>query len=101
MTFILFLLSVFWTGSPRGFADVFYSAQRVFERPDGIFTGYMRRFFITILPFSIMASFPTRFLIEPYNYQVLVEILISSCFIYSLVALIWKRGLKIYSSASS
>jgi len=101
MTYLLFLLSVFWTGSSRGFADIFYAAEKVFQRPDGIFTGYFRRFFLTLLPFSLMASFPTRFLLQEDISVVLFEIVIGSVFVYSLVYLTWTRGLKIYSSASS
>lgn len=101
MTFMLFLLSVFWTGSPRGFADIYYAAEKVFQRPDRIFTGYIKRFFLTFLPFSIMASYPTRILIEPFAWEVLSEIVIASFFIYSLVYIIWQKGLRSYSSASS
>jgi len=101
MTFLIFLLSVFWSGSPRGFGDVFFAAEKVFQRPDGIFTGYFRRFFLTLLPFSIMASYPTRFLIQDDVSGILMEIFIASVFIYTLVYLIWKKGLKSYSSASS
>ena len=64
MTFLIFLLTVFWTSSPRGFADVFYAAEKVMQRPDGIFHGFFRRFFLTFLPFVMMASYPVRFLTE-------------------------------------
>lgn len=101
MTYVSFLLSVFWSGSPNGFRDIFYAAEKVFQRPDGIFTGYFRRFFLTILPFSIMASYPTRFLIEDFNIKIIVEILFASAFIYLFVYFIWKKGLRSYSSASS
>lgn len=101
MTYVVFLLSVFWSGSPRGFGDVFYAAEKVFQRPDGIFKGYFRRFFLTLLPFSIMASYPTRFLMEKFNAQIILEIVIASGFIYSVVYFLWNKGLKSYSSASS
>ncbi len=101
MTYLIFLLPVFWTHSPRGFADVFYSAEKVFQRPDGIFTGYFRRFFMYILPFSIMASLPVRFLFETNIQTILIQIIGASAFIYFLVFILWKKGLKDYSSASS
>lgn len=101
MTFLIFLMSVFWTQSPRGFADVFYSAEKVFQRPDGIFGGYFRRFFLFVLPFSIMASYPTRFLFEKETTDIILQIIGASSFIYLIVFLLWKKGLKDYSSASS
>ncbi len=101
MTFLIFLMAIFWTHSPRGFADVFYSAEKVLHRPDGIFKGYFRRFFLHILPFSLMASYPVRYLLESNSNYVLVETLLTSAAIYFLVFLIWKRGLRNYSSASS
>jgi len=102
MIYLIFLIPVFWTHSDRGFADVFYAAEKISHRPDGIFQGYFRRFFLNILPFSIIASYPTRFLIEKNNQlEIISEIIFSSCFIYLIVYLMWKKGLKGYSSASS
>jgi ABC-2 type transport system permease protein len=102
MTFLLFIFTVFWTGSPRGFSDVFFSAEKIFQRPDGIYSGFFKRFFTTFLPFCAMASFPTRYLLETENRStILIEVIIASLFIYTLVALVWKRGLRNYSSASS
>ena len=101
-TYLLFLLNVFWTGSPRGFSDVFFSVEKVFQKPDGIFSGYFRRFFLTFLPFSVMASLPAKYLIEPENRQeVVFEVVVASLFVYLLVCCMWKIGLRNYSSASS
>lgn len=101
-TYLIFLLTVFWTGSSRGFSDVFFSVEKVFQKPDGIFSGYFRRFFLTFLPFSMMASFPTKFLLEPEaRSTVIYEVIIASLFIYILVSFLWRRGLRNYSSASS
>ena len=101
MTFLIFLMTVFWSQSPRGFSDIFYAAEKVFQRPDGIFSGYFRRFFLYILPFSAMASLPVRFLFEENQFFVFMQIFAASSFIYLLVYILWKKGLKDYSSASS
>lgn len=101
MTFLIFLMSVFWTSSPRGFADVFYAGEKVMHRPDGIFSGYMRKFFLTILPFSVMASLPVRFLTENNEASILGQIIGASLLIYSIVFILWRMGLRNYSSASS
>jgi ABC-2 type transport system permease protein len=100
-THLIFLMIVFWTQSPRGFGDLFYTAEKIMQRPDGIFKGYVRRFFLHILPFSLMASYPTRYLISDNSNNILGEILLSSFIIYLLVFVMWKSGLRNYSSASS
>lgn len=101
MTFMIFLLSVFWTSSPKGFADVFYAGEKAMHKPDGIYKGYMRRLFVNILPFSIMASYPVRFLTQENSFEVFTVIGLASFLIYSVVFVLWKLGLKNYSSASS
>lgn len=101
MTHLLFLMSVFWSQSPRGFGDVFYATEKVMHRPDGIFKGYFRRFFLHILPFSLMASYPTRYLISENSNSILTEIILSSLLLYLVVYFVWKNGLKSYTSASS
>lgn len=98
---LAFLMVVFWSHSPRGFGDLFFTAEKIMNRPDGIFHGYMRRFFLHILPFSIMASYPTRFLINENSWHLLPEILLTSLGVYFFVFFLWKKGLKSYSSASS
>ncbi len=102
MTFLIFILTVFWTSSPRGFSDVFFSVEKVFQKPDGIFTGYIRRFFLSLLPFSVMASYPVKFLFHEQNRgNIIFEVALGSLFVYLLVTIMWKRGLANYSSASS
>ena len=102
MIYMIFLLPVFWTGSDRGFADIFYAAEKITHRPDGIFTGFFRRFFLTILPFSMIASYPTRFLFtETEQLSIFTDIAIGSGIVYIIVFILWKLGLRNYSSASS
>lgn len=97
----LFLLSVFWTQSPRGFGDVYYSVAHGIERPDRIFKGSMRVLFTYILPFSVMASYPARFLLEDFSWEVVLTIFGVAITLFFVIITIWKRGLKSYSSASS
>ncbi len=100
--YLIFLVPVFWTHSARGFGDVFFAAEKIFQRPDGIFKGYFRKFFIFILPFSVIASFPLRYLLWPEQRgEVLLQIAMGSALVYLIFFILWKRGLKNYSSASS
>lgn len=101
LTHFLFLLSVFWTQSPRGFGDVYYAVSHTIERPDRIFKGAIRVLFTYIIPFSVMASYPARFLLENNSQQIVLTILGMSATLFFVVIVIWKRGLRNYSSASS
>lgn len=98
---ILFLLSVFWTQSDRGFDELFYAFDKTYQRPDGIYKRYLKGLLLYVLPFSVVASYPTRVLFENNTGALSFTIALSSLTTYILVALIWKRGLRIYSSASS
>lgn len=97
----LFLLSVFWTQSPRGFGDVFYAVAHTIERPDRIFKGAVRILFTYIIPFSVMASYPARFLLEGFSFNVILTIFGVAITLFFIVLEVWKRGLRNYSSASS
>ncbi len=99
---LLMILPVFWIHSGRGLEQIFYGLTRVMERPDQIFSGVLRILFTTILPFSIMASFPARFLFESGNEATLLShMFLVTCLMGFLLAFVWNRALKNYSSASS
>jgi len=98
---LIFLLAVFWTQSPRGFGDVFFSISHTMERPDKIFTGFIRILFTYILPFSLMASYPARFLLEENSSSLILTMLVVTLVFFIIIQYIWARGLRNYSSASS
>ena len=98
---MLFVIPVFWFHSGRGFEIVFFSMNRFIERPDRIFTGWMRLVLTTVLPFGIMASFPARILFEHNNTVLLLHFFTILCIFFLFILWLWKRGLQAYSSASS
>jgi ABC-2 type transport system permease protein len=100
LVYMLFLLSVFWTQSPRGFGDLFFSVAHTMERPDRIYQGIVRKLFVYVLPFAVMASFPVRILLEK-QYELLWTISGVTIALFFVVLGIWRMGLKSYSSASS
>jgi ABC-2 type transport system permease protein len=95
------LLPVFWTHSARGFDTLFWPMTRFMERPDRIFHGWIRRIFLTILPFSVMASFPARLVLEPFSPQIFFHLVGITAFFFFLLIWFWNHALKAYSSASS
>jgi ABC-2 type transport system permease protein len=94
-------LPVFWAHSGQGFGSLMWSINKFAERPDRIFSGWMRRILTIILPFSVMASFPTRLLLEPFDSMILVHTLLISITFFALLVWCWRMALRHYSSASS
>lgn len=106
-TFLIYImqmilsLSVFWTHSAESALQFHHSVYRFAERPDGIFSGVTRKIFLTILPVSLIASFPVRTMFDGISWQVVGHCFLVSCLLFALLIFLWGKGLKAYSSASS
>jgi len=98
---MLLMIPVFWTQADNGLLMMFITLQRVMERPDGIFKGLVRKIFITIIPFSLIASFPTRILFQPWDSALVIRLLVTTFIFFFLLLYCWRFGLRNYSSASS
>ncbi len=98
---MIFYFPVFWTGSPRGFGNLYWILIHSIERPDRIYRGWVRKLFTTLLPFSIMVSFPARLILEEFSFEVLMHILLVTLISWPVYLFVWSRGLRAYSSASS
>lgn len=98
---LLMILPVFWIQGGSSLHTVFYSFQRFMERPDRIFTGWVRKALVTVAPFALMASFPARLLIDGLDWGILAHFAAVVAAFFGLVLLVWNRGLRAYSSASS
>lgn len=97
----LFLVPVFWMPGSSGLRDFFYVTDRFTARPDGLFTGWMRRLLVSLLPLALVASFPTRILFEDDPWSLLAHMLIVAVLAFLALVALWRRGLRAYSSASS
>ena len=101
MVHLIIILPVFWLQSGTSLHGVFYSFSRFMERPDGIFSGWVRRLMVTVLPFCLMASFPARVFLEGPDWRVLLHFGgVLAAFCLAILA-VWNAGLRAYSSASS
>lgn len=98
---MMMILPVFWTHSSRGFVDLFYALGLAMERPDKIFKGWLRVIFTTVLPFALIASFPTRLFLDKFEWQTLLHLTIVTISLWSVMLFVWRKGLRAYSSASS
>ena len=98
---ILAALPVFFTQSSQGFGQLVWSLMRFGERPDGIFTGWVHRVLTTILPFSLIASYPTRLFLEDFDITILLQTLGVTAIFFAILLWAWNKSMRSYASASS
>lgn len=98
---MLTIIPAFWLHTSGGLEYVFFHMARFVERPDRIFTGVTRVILTTVLPFSLMVSFPARLFIEGFNVGLFLGILVVTAAFTAVMLVSWKAGLRAYTSASS
>lgn len=98
---ILTLTPVFWTHSGRGLEMIFWTLTKFGERPDAIFSGWVRKILVSIMPFAIMSSFPARALYQDNSWEVAGYCVLVVVILHFVTIKMWNFGLKNYSSASS
>ncbi len=98
---MIFIIPSFWLLSGRGFETVFFSLNRFIERPHRIFTGAVRVILTTVLPFSVMASFPAGVLLDNSDIVMVLHFFLIIVIFHFVIIKFWAKGLKAYSSASS
>jgi ABC-2 type transport system permease protein len=98
---MVFVIPVFWTHSGRGLGAVYITMAQFIERPDRLFSGAARFILLTVLPFSLMASFPAKLFLDGFDWLVLGHVLAVTVGFMFIVQILWRLGLNAYSSASS
>jgi ABC-2 type transport system permease protein len=98
---MLMLLQVFWTHSADGAAQLHYNLMKFMERPDRIFPAGLRYVLMTILPYSLIASFPARAFFGEDRMALATHVVVAAACLSGLLLFLWRRGLRAYSSASS
>ena len=98
---LMMLIPIFWTHQGRGLEQIFWNFGRAFERPDRIFTGAARFLFTVVMPFSLMASYPARMILEEFDWKITLHFLAAIFIGFGILISFWNWGLKNYSSASS
>ena len=98
---MLFLVPVFWMQGSSGLREFFWVTDRFMTRPDGLFSGWVRRVLLSFLPLALVVSFPTRVLFEADPWPRVLHLLAVATAAFLALLWLWRRGLKAYSSASS
>jgi ABC-2 type transport system permease protein len=96
-----FVIPVFWMHSSMGLREVLFSMEQYITRPLGIFRGWMARILVSVLPFALIVSFPTRALFQGFQTSLLLHMLGVTSVAFLMMVLLWRRGLRSYTSASS
>ena len=99
--YLLALIPTFWTHRADGLRRLFFGVENLAERPHRIFTGWARRGLLSVLPFALVASYPTVILLEGPSWGRLGWLLGVFVGLSLVVRWAWSRGLRAYSSASS
>ncbi len=101
MLHLLVVLPVFWMQSGSGLHAIFYNLARFMERPDRIYTGWVRRILVTAVPFCLMASYPARLFFEGFQGRLVLHFSAVLVTFFLIILMVWPAGLRAYSSASS
>jgi ABC-2 type transport system permease protein len=101
MVHLILVLPVFWTQTANSLHAMFYNFQRFMERPDRIYSGWVRKLLVTAMPFCLMASFPARAFFEGVSWSLALHFAAVLGLFWAGILGVWKMGVRAYSSASS
>ena len=101
MLSLLFLIPVFWLHTAHGLREIYFSFDRFSSRPHGIYRGWVGRILTSILPFALIASYPTTVVFDGATVGVVLHMLAAALGIFVCMLWLWRRGLRAYASASS
>ncbi len=96
-----FQIPVFWIHTNRGLVNAFFSATKLMERPDRIYSDWTRRFLMTIFPALLVVALPAHVLFDGADPLVIGQILGVTAVAFLVMRSFWNLALRHYSSASS
>jgi ABC-2 type transport system permease protein len=98
---MLFIIPVFWLHTSGGLREIFWSLDRYTGRPHGIFTGWVRRVLVSLLPFSLIVSYPAALLFGQRAWPIVAQVAGVTAAVFLIMVCFWSRGVRAYGSASS
>ncbi|MEY3314259.1 MAG: hypothetical protein RLZZ578_1779 [Bacteroidota bacterium] len=90
----------FYFVNASGVQSIFYALYQIAMRPDGIYSGFFRRLFITIFPLSLIASVPASMLYSDARVEHFIMMIGVSSLCVVGAAMFFSRALKQYNGAS-
>ena len=99
---MLFIIPVFWLQSPAGLRELWWSIGSFMNRPHRVYSGWLRRLFVTAIPVAFIVSYPVETLFAgTQGGRVLLHLAAVVLGLFLVMVWFWKRGLRAYASASS
>ncbi len=90
-----------FTVAADGIQFVYYTLFRLGERPDSIYSGWIRRVVLYIIPFAVLASMPLRALTGTLTNEMFVTTILLAVGFGSVALWLFSYCLQRYSGASS
>lgn len=100
MRFMFCSLAVVFTQSDS-FMHVWFQFYKLGMRPDSIYNGWVRMVLMTLLPVSLIASVPSRAILDPSEPWLALWVVLMTGLVLWLSHRVWNYLLKFYTSASS
>jgi ABC-2 type transport system permease protein len=97
---IIASLAIF-TVAADGIQFVYYTLFRLGERPDSIYSGWIRRIVLYVVPFAMLASMPMRALTGTLTNEMFIVVLLLSAGFMIVALRMFSFCLQRYSGASS
>lgn len=82
----------------EAFQEIFFSVFRLGTRPDSLYSSKIRYFILLIFPVAMIASVPTRILVNPFEISLLAKLFAVVCGALFIVNRFWNWALRRYSS---
>lgn len=80
---------------------LWYQIYKLGMRPDAIYVPWLKLIFMSVLPIAMIASVPSRALLDPPEPWLFLWTPVLAMFFLWLTAKVWRHCLRAYSSASS
>lgn len=91
----------FWLTDTRDVRRTYYHIFDLFKYPLEIYPDSLKIVFTTVIPIGIVSYFPAHLIVKGFSWA-LFSAFMFSLFTYAACAsILWKKGLRVYSSASS
>ncbi|EKD99781.1 MAG: hypothetical protein ACD_22C00174G0002 [uncultured bacterium] len=94
-------LLAFWFSDVSDLANMYDRTPELYGYPMDIYPGVLKYIFLVLIPIAPAAFIPSYFFLFGFKLDYFALTLLTFVIFYCLVMLLWRRGLKIYSSASS
>lgn len=96
-----FLIPTFWLHSSSGLWDLRFQVLKYAERPDQIYSRWLRRILLSVVPLAFLISVPTHVLFSGLDWKGALHTAIVVVASFGFLIGFWRLALRSYVSASS